>query len=245
MMHHDDGACGRCGNDAGAYGVGGQRVRSVDNLFKFTESLCADYFWAPSAAALAAMAAGVAVPAPEDSKGVGVRDNRQRSRYFGVCANCGEESGKFSTLTTEEEVEVPGGRGTAHLVQKCKMCVPVRTPLRPKSLPHHSAPVPRSPLRHQRHRCERQNNVTIVERKEQAEYTKEHAEGEEYVTMVSFECRGVELVEFSPMVSAHLGEVSAVVSGVGSDADGGVCGVGVVGGRTGGRSRARRRCSTT
>lgn len=39
------------------------------------------------------------------------------------CANCGEESGKFSTLTTEEEVEVPGGRGTAHLVQKCKMCV--------------------------------------------------------------------------------------------------------------------------
>ena len=102
MMHHDDGACGRCGNDAGAYGVGGQRVRSVDNLFKFTESLCADYFWAPSAAALAAMAAGVAVPAPEDSKGVGVRDNRQRSRYFGVCANCGEEA----PHTAEEGAEV-------------------------------------------------------------------------------------------------------------------------------------------
>ena len=39
------------------------------------------------------------------------------------CGNCGEGTGKFSTVQAGEEVEVPGGRGTANLVQKCKMFV--------------------------------------------------------------------------------------------------------------------------
>ncbi len=39
------------------------------------------------------------------------------------CANCGEDSARLSTLsTTQEKVEVPGSRGVADLVQKCKGC---------------------------------------------------------------------------------------------------------------------------
>ena len=83
-----------CGNDEGQYGVGGERVTSPDNLFKFTSSLSADYFFAPSGPALAELAA-----LPGDPKvvlppigGVTVRDKRDRSRYFAVCENCKEEA---------------------------------------------------------------------------------------------------------------------------------------------------------
>ena len=98
-----------CGNDEGQYGVGGERVKAPDNLFKFTSSLSADYFFAPSAPALAELArlvspdeaagdANVVLP-PAD--GVAVRDKRHRSRFFALCDNCKEEAAHIAEAGAE------------------------------------------------------------------------------------------------------------------------------------------------
>ncbi|XP_008806804.2 CXXC motif containing zinc binding protein-like [Phoenix dactylifera] len=43
--------------------------------------------------------------------------------YFKVkCENCGEISQKKTCVTMSESVPLPSGRGTANLVQKCKLC---------------------------------------------------------------------------------------------------------------------------
>ncbi|KAG1367650.1 putative CXXC motif containing zinc binding protein [Cocos nucifera] len=43
--------------------------------------------------------------------------------YFKVkCENCGEISQKETCVTMSESVPLPNGRGTANLVQKCKLC---------------------------------------------------------------------------------------------------------------------------
>lgn len=81
-----------CGNDEGQYGVGGQRVRFPDNLFKFTSSLSADYFFAPSVPALAELAALQPSEILPPADGVTMRDKRHRFRYFAVCENCREEA---------------------------------------------------------------------------------------------------------------------------------------------------------
>ena len=85
-----------CGNEEGQYGVGGERVRSPDNIFKFTSSLSADYFFAPSAPALAELAAprpsGDVMVVLPPADGVTVRDKRDRSRLFAFCDNCKEEA---------------------------------------------------------------------------------------------------------------------------------------------------------
>ncbi|GLJ21469.1 hypothetical protein SUGI_0396170 [Cryptomeria japonica] len=45
------------------------------------------------------------------------------SYYFKLkCGNCGEVSQKETCVTLSEMVELPKGRGSAHLVQKCKFC---------------------------------------------------------------------------------------------------------------------------
>jgi hypothetical protein len=97
-----------CGNEDGQYGVGGERVTSPDNIFKFTSPLSADYFFAPSAPALAQLAAGgsedgaaAAVELPP-VEGVSARNKRRRSRYFVVCENCREEA----PHTAEEGADV-------------------------------------------------------------------------------------------------------------------------------------------
>nr|CAG4650610.1 EOG090X0HQJ [Sida crystallina] len=38
------------------------------------------------------------------------------------CGSCNEESDKWIYITRDESVEVKGGRGTANLVLKCKLC---------------------------------------------------------------------------------------------------------------------------
>ena len=94
-----------CGNDEGQYGVGGQRVKFPDNLFKFTTSLSGDYFFAPSVPALAELSAALqpgeakAVLPPSD--GITVRDKRRRSRYFAVCDNCKEEAAHTAEASAE------------------------------------------------------------------------------------------------------------------------------------------------
>ncbi|PKA55896.1 hypothetical protein AXF42_Ash014568 [Apostasia shenzhenica] len=43
--------------------------------------------------------------------------------YFKLkCENCGEVSQKETCVVISEEVPLPTGRGTANLVQKCKLC---------------------------------------------------------------------------------------------------------------------------
>lgn len=41
------------------------------------------------------------------------------------CSNCGEESPHFMGFTAEDSVPIPGGRGEANLVEKCKLCARV------------------------------------------------------------------------------------------------------------------------
>ncbi|XP_062213452.1 uncharacterized protein LOC133914346 [Phragmites australis] len=38
------------------------------------------------------------------------------------CENCGETTAKATYVTLSEAVDLPKGRGTANLVQKCKLC---------------------------------------------------------------------------------------------------------------------------
>ncbi|KAG2598485.1 hypothetical protein PVAP13_5KG346400 [Panicum virgatum] len=38
------------------------------------------------------------------------------------CENCGEVTAKATYVTLSEQVDLPKGHGTAHLVQKCKLC---------------------------------------------------------------------------------------------------------------------------
>lgn len=50
-------------------------------------------------------------------------DDPDFSYYFKLkCGNCGEVSQKESCVTLSEMVDLPKGRGSAHLVQKCKFC---------------------------------------------------------------------------------------------------------------------------
>ncbi|KAF3324577.1 hypothetical protein FCM35_KLT10734 [Carex littledalei] len=50
-------------------------------------------------------------------------DDPNFTYYFKLkCENCGEISQKPTWLSLSEEVPLPNGRGTANLVQKCKLC---------------------------------------------------------------------------------------------------------------------------
>lgn len=50
-------------------------------------------------------------------------DDPNYTYYFKVkCENCGEISQKETCVTMSESVPLPNGRGTANLVQKCKLC---------------------------------------------------------------------------------------------------------------------------
>jgi hypothetical protein len=48
------------GNEQGQFGVGGARVTKPDNIFRVTRALSSGYFFAPAAAALAALAEALA-----------------------------------------------------------------------------------------------------------------------------------------------------------------------------------------
>uniref|UniRef100_A0A674PN81 CXXC motif containing zinc binding protein n=1 Tax=Takifugu rubripes TaxID=31033 RepID=A0A674PN81_TAKRU len=79
------------------------------------------------------------------------------------CGNCGETSDKWQYITLDS-VPLKGGRGSASMVQKCKL-------------------------------CSRENSIDILE----DTITPYNAEdSERFKTMVQFECRGLEPVDFQP-----------------------------------------------
>ena len=51
-----------------------------------------------------------------------VMDNDFRWYLKLKCSNCGEESSSWQYVCLSESVETKGGRGSASMVQKCKMC---------------------------------------------------------------------------------------------------------------------------
>uniref|UniRef100_A0A3Q3F2N4 CXXC motif containing zinc binding protein n=1 Tax=Labrus bergylta TaxID=56723 RepID=A0A3Q3F2N4_9LABR len=74
------------------------------------------------------------------------------------CGNCGEVPDKWQYITLADSVPLKGGRGSASMVLKCKLCA-------------------------------RENSIG----------TSCHAEdSERFKTMVQFECRGLEPVDFQP-----------------------------------------------
>uniref|UniRef100_A0A3B4H1X7 CXXC motif containing zinc binding protein n=1 Tax=Pundamilia nyererei TaxID=303518 RepID=A0A3B4H1X7_9CICH len=80
------------------------------------------------------------------------------------CGNCGEIPDKWQYVTLVESVPLKGGRGSASMVQKCKL-------------------------------CSRENSIDILG----DTITPYNAENSEtFKTMVQFECRGLEPVDFQP-----------------------------------------------
>ncbi|KAF7223154.1 uridine-cytidine kinase 2-B isoform X1 [Nothobranchius furzeri] len=80
------------------------------------------------------------------------------------CGNCGEIPDKWQYVTLAESVPLKGGRGSASMVQKCKL-------------------------------CGRENSIDILG----DTITPYNAEDNEtFKTMVQFECRGLEPVDFQP-----------------------------------------------
>ena len=80
------------------------------------------------------------------------------------CGNCGEVPEKWQYLTLAESTALKGGRGSASMVQKCKLCA-------------------------------RENSIDILGES----ITPYNAEdNERFKTIVQFECRGLEPVDFQP-----------------------------------------------
>ncbi|XP_053293790.1 CXXC motif containing zinc binding protein [Pleuronectes platessa] len=80
------------------------------------------------------------------------------------CGNCGEIPDKWQYITLAESVPLKGGRGSASMVQKCKL-------------------------------CSRENSIDILG----DTITPYNADdSESFKTMVQFECRGLEPVDFYP-----------------------------------------------
>ncbi|XP_021469711.2 CXXC motif containing zinc binding protein [Oncorhynchus mykiss] len=80
------------------------------------------------------------------------------------CANCGEIPEKWQYINLMDSVPLKGGRGSASMVQKCKLCA-------------------------------RENSIDIM-RDTITPYNAE--DSERFKTMVQFECRGLEPVDFQP-----------------------------------------------
>lgn len=80
------------------------------------------------------------------------------------CGNCGEISEKWQYIRLMDSVALKGGRGSASMVQKCKLCA-------------------------------RENSIEILS----STITSYNAEdNEKFKTIVEFECRGLEPVDFQP-----------------------------------------------
>ncbi|XP_038067914.1 CXXC motif containing zinc binding protein-like [Patiria miniata] len=82
------------------------------------------------------------------------------------CSNCGTITGSWQYLTLTESTPTKGGRGSASMVSKCKM-------------------------------CGRENHIDILKDSYKA-YNVEDSGS--FKTIVGFECRGMEPVEFSPRI---------------------------------------------
>uniref|UniRef100_A0A6Q2X1Z7 CXXC motif containing zinc binding protein n=1 Tax=Esox lucius TaxID=8010 RepID=A0A6Q2X1Z7_ESOLU len=80
------------------------------------------------------------------------------------CANCGEIPEKWQYINLMDNVPLKGGRGSASMVQKCKLCA-------------------------------RENSIDIL-RDTITPYNAE--DSERFKTIVQFECRGLEPVDFQP-----------------------------------------------
>jgi len=78
------------------------------------------------------------------------------------CSSCGEISRTWQYICANESTDTKGGRGSANMVQKCKM-------------------------------CGRENHMDIIKDKIKS-YTNDDSGS--FVTIISFECRGIEPVEF-------------------------------------------------
>ncbi|XP_025722421.2 CXXC motif containing zinc binding protein-like isoform X2 [Callorhinus ursinus] len=80
------------------------------------------------------------------------------------CGNCGEISEKWQYIRLMDSVALKGGRGSASMAQKCKLCA-------------------------------RENSIEILSSTIKS-YNAE--DNEKFKTIVEFECRGFEPVDFQP-----------------------------------------------
>nr|XP_020013996.1 UPF0587 protein C1orf123 homolog isoform X3 [Castor canadensis] len=88
------------------------------------------------------------------------------------CGNCGETSEKWQYIRLMDSVALKGGRGSASMVQKCKLCA-------------------------------RENSIEILSSTIKSYNAEDH---EKFKTIVEFECRGLEPVDFQPQVAGFAAE---------------------------------------
>ncbi|XP_046337027.1 CXXC motif containing zinc binding protein-like [Haliotis rufescens] len=98
------------------------------------------------------------------------------------CHNCGEETPDFIYCTLTDSSPLTGGRGSASVVLKCKL-------------------------------CKRENSIDIL-KETLSSYTV--ADAGKFKSVVTFDCRGVEPIDFSPRVgwSVEGEETSTVFSDI-------------------------------
>ncbi|XP_061694264.1 CXXC motif containing zinc binding protein isoform X2 [Syngnathoides biaculeatus] len=102
------------------------------------------------------------------------------------CGNCGEIPDKWQYVNLAESAPLKGGRGSASMVQKCKLCS--RENSIGKSLRAISSSFAT--------RAERDFFLADILEDTIAPYNAE--DSEKFKTMVQFECRGLEPVDFQP-----------------------------------------------
>ncbi|KAK3567920.1 hypothetical protein QTP86_027260 [Hemibagrus guttatus] len=93
------------------------------------------------------------------------------------CGNCGEISDKWQYITALDSMPLKGGRGSASMVQKCKLCS------RENSIGYAV-------------RLTQWISPTDILKDTITPYNLE--DSERFKTMVQFECRGLEPVDFQP-----------------------------------------------
>ncbi|XP_036112052.1 CXXC motif containing zinc binding protein isoform X1 [Molossus molossus] len=100
------------------------------------------------------------------------------------CGNCGEISEKWQYIRQMDSVALKGGRGSASMVQKCKLCARENSiEILSSTIKSYNQPCPRS----------------YGEQVAKAGFLWKGAEdNEKFKTIVEFECRGLEPVDFQP-----------------------------------------------
>uniref|UniRef100_A0A8D1EZX2 CXXC motif containing zinc binding protein n=1 Tax=Sus scrofa TaxID=9823 RepID=A0A8D1EZX2_PIG len=96
------------------------------------------------------------------------------------CGNCGEISEKWQYIRLMDSVALKGGRGSASMVQKCKLCS------RENSIEILS------------HTIKAYNLCPEVKGRNHIWTCPQAEDNEKFKTIVEFECRGLEPVDFQP-----------------------------------------------
>ena len=106
------------------------------------------------------------------------------------CSSCNEQSEKWIYICQTESVEVKGGRGTANLVVKCKLC----------SREGNMGKIKRNPIVTNKINKSWNNLSVFTDIIADSVTSYNDTDDGKFKTVVKFDCRGMEPSDFSPRV---------------------------------------------